>query len=68
MAEYGKDDVVVPQVDEIAVYYNQTRDIVICQRDPMGNDDHVIVVPFQHLKALLGRLRELGKNRPETDG
>ena len=68
MAEYEREDVVVPQVDETAIYYNQKADIVICQKSPMGADDHVIVIPFSHLKAVIAKLQKLSKNRPEPSG
>lgn len=67
MSEYARADVVVPQVDEIAVYYNPRADIVIRQTSATGDNDAVVVVPFEHLKALVKRLQTLAKARPEPE-
>jgi hypothetical protein len=67
MADYDNDDVVIPQVDEIAIYFNKKADVVIVQKDGMGHDDNVVVVPFSHLKAVIKKLQELAKNRPEPE-
>jgi hypothetical protein len=55
------------RIDEVSIYYNEQADIVIRQKDPMGNDDGVVIVPFGHLKAVIKRLQELSKNRPAPD-
>jgi hypothetical protein len=59
------DCVVVPQVDAVAVYSNPSADIVIRQRHPMGEDDHVVIVPRKHFKSFMTALRdEFKRSKP----
>jgi hypothetical protein len=57
----GCEDVVVPQVDAVAVYLNDNGDIVIRQRDSMGGDDSVIIFPVSAHKAVIGAIKEVAK-------
>jgi len=64
MNDYEKEDVVVPQVDEIAIYFNDRREVVIRQINTSGEHDATVVVPFEHVKAVIKKLQEMVKNRP----
>lgn len=57
----GKESIVVPQVDAVAVYSNTKGDIVIRQQHPMGEDDAVVIVPKRHVGALVAAIRKAAK-------
>ncbi|CAB3846373.1 hypothetical protein LMG3482_01891 [Achromobacter deleyi] len=48
-----RQSVVIPQVDAVAVYTNPNGDLVIRQRQPLGEDDHVIIVPMSYAQSLI---------------
>lgn len=53
----GDESVVFPTSYAVAVYINDSGDVVIRQADPIGNDDSFVVIPPRQLKALIGALR-----------
>ena len=55
--KWDEEDVVIQQVDAIAVYRNAHGDLVIRQRDSVSKDDSVIVVPMQRAKALRAAIK-----------
>lgn len=52
-ADDMRQSIVIPQVDAVAVYTNPSGDLVIRQRQPLGEDDHVIIVPMSYAKSLI---------------
>tara|TARA_R110002073_G_scaffold283878_2_gene448175 strand:- start:337 stop:549 length:213 start_codon:yes stop_codon:yes gene_type:complete len=67
VSDYEEDDVVVEQVEEIAIYYNPKANVVIRQADSMGEDDAIVVIPYSHLKSVIKKLQQLEKKRPDPD-
>lgn len=51
------ESVVVESVQALAVYTNTGGSIVIRQQDSMGEDDDVVIVPRQHVSALIKALK-----------
>lgn len=49
--------IVFPTTNAVAVFMNESDDVVIMQRDPMGDDDPFVVIPPAQLKALIKALR-----------
>lgn len=54
----SEEDVIIPQVDEIAVYENANGHITIRQRGFQGNEDDVISVPKEYLPKLIDALKK----------
>lgn len=44
--------IAIEQVDAVAVYTNVDGNLVIRQRDSMGGDDSIIVIPKAHASSL----------------
>lgn len=55
--EENQSDIVMPQMDAVAVYSNTKDDIVIRQRSYLGEDDHVIVVPKMFAQNLVDAIK-----------
>lgn len=56
------DSVIVPQIQQTAVYLNQSNDIVIRQKNILEDqDDHYIVIPKIFLAKFLEKIAELQK-------
>jgi len=60
-ADGNKEDVVIPQVDAVAVYQNGTGNVVIRQQDPMGDRDQFVVIPRGSVNTLIKALRAAAK-------
>jgi hypothetical protein len=58
-ADDCKGDVIIPQVNAVAVYQNGAGDVVIRQRDPYGDEDSFIVVPVGYLPVLISALSKI---------
>ena len=57
---YGADEspeVVFPSVQAVAVYRNPAGNIVIRQQGDMGEDDSFVIVPRNHIDALLAAIK-----------
>lgn len=52
------DDIVIKQVDAIAVYINKNRDVVIRQQHPYGDDDGLVIIPPDRVGTLVDALRK----------
>lgn len=50
-------DVVIGRMDAVVVYLNQAWDLVIRQQQPMGEDDHMIIIPVSQVAALIDGIR-----------
>lgn len=59
MAFYAKEDVVVPRVDEYAVYKNSDGDIVINQS--ADGADLFVSIPKDNVSAIAKRMLELSR-------
>jgi hypothetical protein len=55
--KWDDEDVVIQQVDAVAVYRNPHGDLVIRQRDTTSHDDSVVVVPLERAKALRAAIK-----------
>lgn len=59
MAFYEKEDVVVPRVDEYAVYKNADGDIVVSQS--ADREDLFVSIPKTYVAAIANRMLKLAK-------
>ena len=55
--KWDEEDVVIQQVDAVAVYRNPHGDLVIRQRVSASHDDSVVVVPMERAKALRAAIK-----------
>lgn len=56
-----KPSIVVEAVDETSIYTNPDGNVVIRQRNPMGEDDSFVVIHLQHVSRVIKALKELSK-------
>ena len=55
--KWDDEDVVIQQVDAVAVYRNPHGDLVIRQRDTTSHEDSVVVLPMERAKALRAAIK-----------
>jgi hypothetical protein len=55
--KWDDEDLVIQQVDAVAVYRNSRGDLVIRQRDSASHDDAAVVVPMERAKALRAAIK-----------
>lgn len=53
------DLVCIHKVNAIAVYQNWRNEIVIRQENDYGNDDSLVLIPPEHVNALISKLKEV---------
>jgi hypothetical protein len=53
-----KQDIVFPTTQGVAVYANESNDIVIRQQGVMGEDDTIVIVPRAQVDALISAIKE----------
>ena len=55
--KWDDEELVIQQVDAVAVYRNPHGDLVIRQRDSVSHDDSIVVVPMERAKALRAAIK-----------
>jgi hypothetical protein len=55
--KWDDEELVIQQVDAVAVYRNPHGDLVIRQRDSVSHDDSVVVVPMERARALRAAIK-----------
>ena len=60
----GEDDdsVVFPSVDAVAVYPNTKNCIVIRQRDSMGGEDAVVIIPKMYVEQFILAVKQAAED------
>ncbi|QOJ19969.1 MAG: hypothetical protein HRU77_04225 [Gammaproteobacteria bacterium] len=60
------DSVCISKVNAVAVYVNVRNEVVIRQQDDLGDDDQLIIIPLEHVDALIFKLKQVVKELKES--
>ncbi len=56
---------VFPTTEGVEVFANESGSITIKQESYTGDDDHLVVIPLQHINAVCRALRAAAKDAKE---
>lgn len=64
--DWSDDSVCIPKVMAVSVYINSRSEIVIRQEGDYGEEDNLVIIPREHVSALINKINEVTKELDES--